>query len=82
MVLEVEAHFRPLFLDSPLRNWRLQRWFRENEQFGVHDVVVGVKMVGEPVESTKTRSTSSGQEYWFSEDIQRGEKEWISDADI
>ena len=39
--IEVEAHFRPLFLDSPLRNWRLQRWFKENEQFGVHDAKVG-----------------------------------------
>lgn len=61
--IEVEAHFRPLFLDSPLRNWRFldepsvpraerQRWFRENEQFGVHDAVVGVK--------TKTGKTPEG----------------------
>lgn len=39
--VEVEAHFRPLFLDSPLRNWRLQRWFRQNESFGLHDVKIG-----------------------------------------
>lgn len=39
--VDVEVHFRPLFLDSPLRNWRLQRWFQENEQFGVHDVKIG-----------------------------------------
>ena len=39
--IEVEAHFRPLFLDSPLRNSRLQRWFRDNEQFGMHDAKIG-----------------------------------------
>ncbi len=39
--VDVEAHFRPLFLDSPLRNQRLQRWFRENEQFGLHDAKIG-----------------------------------------
>lgn len=38
--VEVEVHFRPLFLDSPIRNWRLQRWFKENEQFGLHDVQI------------------------------------------
>lgn len=31
----METHFRPLFLDSPLRNYRLQRWGKDNEQFGV-----------------------------------------------
>lgn len=39
--VEVEVHFRPLFLDSPLRNWQLQRFFRENEQFGLHDAKIG-----------------------------------------
>lgn len=30
---EVELHYRPSFLCSPLRNRRMQRWFEENEQF-------------------------------------------------
>ena len=25
---EVEVHYRPAFLRSPVRNWRMQRWFR------------------------------------------------------
>lgn len=27
---EVEIHYRPSFLSSPLRNWRLQSWFKAN----------------------------------------------------
>ena len=27
---EVEVHFRPCFAHSPLRNWRMQRWFKEH----------------------------------------------------
>lgn len=38
--VDVEAHFRPLFLDSPLRNYRLQKRFRLNEQFGLHDAKI------------------------------------------
>ena len=26
---EVEVHFRPCYAHSPLRNWRMQRWFEE-----------------------------------------------------
>lgn len=52
---EIEAHFRPLFLDSPMRNWRLQRSFKENEQFGVHDFAVGC-------DKTKTIKTAEGCE--------------------
>ena len=27
---EVEAHFRPCYSHSPLRNWRMQRWFNDH----------------------------------------------------
>ena len=27
---EVEVHFRPCYAHSPLRNWRMQRWFKEH----------------------------------------------------
>ena len=27
---EVEVHFRPCYAHSPLRNWRMQRWFEEH----------------------------------------------------
>ena len=27
---EVEVHYRPVFLRSPLRNWRMQRWFENH----------------------------------------------------
>ena len=27
---EVEAHFRPCYAHSPLRNWRMQRWFNDH----------------------------------------------------
>ena len=27
---EVEVHYRPAFLRSPLRNWRMQRWFERH----------------------------------------------------
>ena len=27
---EVEAHFRPCYAHSPLRNWRMQRWFENH----------------------------------------------------
>ena len=27
---EVEVHFRPCYAHSPLRNWRMQRWFNEH----------------------------------------------------
>ena len=49
--VDVEAHFRPLFLDSPLRNWRLQRWFRLNEQFGLHDAKIGNVVLPVPTTS-------------------------------
>lgn len=32
---EVELHYRPSFLLNPIRNRRMQRWFIENEQFGM-----------------------------------------------
>ena len=49
--IEVEAHYRPLFLDSPLRNCRLQRWFRDNEQFGLHDAKIGDCVIPTPTVS-------------------------------
>lgn len=49
--IEVEAHFRPLFLDSPLRNSRLQKWFRDNEQFGMHDAKIGDCVIPTPTVS-------------------------------
>lgn len=49
--IEVEAHFRPLFLDSPLRHCRLLRWFRDNEQFGVHDAKIGDYVIPTPTVS-------------------------------
>lgn len=49
--VKVEAHFRPLFLDSPLRNQRLQKWFRENEQFGLHDAKIGDSVFPAPIVS-------------------------------
>ena len=27
---EVEVHFRPCYANSPLRNWRMQRWFNDH----------------------------------------------------
>ena len=27
---EVEVHFRPCYAHSPLRNWRMQRWFKDH----------------------------------------------------
>lgn len=47
----MEAHFRPLFLDSPLRNHRLQGWFQLNEQFGVHDAKIGDCVIPTPIVS-------------------------------
>ena len=35
--VDVEIHHRPVFLSSPVRNWCLQRWFTENEQFVEND---------------------------------------------
>ena len=29
---EVEVHYRPAFLRSPLRNWRMQRWFEHHAE--------------------------------------------------
>lgn len=49
--VEVEAHFRPLFLDSPLRNHRLQKWFKENEQFGLCDAKIGDSVLPVPAVS-------------------------------
>lgn len=49
--IEVEAHYRPLFLDSPLRNCRLQRWFRDNEQFGMNDAKIGDCVIPTPTVS-------------------------------
>lgn len=49
--IEVEAHFRPLFLDSPLRNHRLQGWFQLNEQFGLHDAKIGDCVIPTPTVS-------------------------------
>ena len=37
---EVEVHYRATFLCSPLRSWRLQRWFRDNEQWGLEDAKI------------------------------------------
>lgn len=36
----VEPHYRPSYLNSPLRNWRLQRWFKENEPWGICEAKV------------------------------------------
>ena len=47
----VEVHFRPLFLDSPIRNWRLQKWFKDNEQFGLHDAKIGDSVLPVPTAS-------------------------------
>ena len=45
---DVEIHHRPAFLCSPVRNCRLQRWLRDNEQFGMHDAKIGdCESVGE-----------------------------------
>ena len=49
--VDVEAHFRPLFLDSPLRNWRLQRWFLDNAQFGLLDAKVADAVLPVPTVS-------------------------------
>ena len=35
--IEIELHYRPSYLNSPFRNLRLQRWFKENEPWGVCD---------------------------------------------
>lgn len=37
---EVELHYRPTYLNSPIRNYRLQRWFRENVPWGVCDAKI------------------------------------------
>lgn len=34
---KVEIHHRPSMMNSFLRNYRLQRWCYENEQFGLHE---------------------------------------------
>lgn len=39
--VDVDVLFSPVFLHSPLRNHRLQEWFRLNEQFGLHDAKIG-----------------------------------------
>lgn len=49
--VDVEVHFRPLFLHAPLRNIRLQRWFRDNEQFGLHDAKIGDCVIPTPTVS-------------------------------
>ena len=36
----IEPHYRSTYLNSPIRNWRLQRWFRENEPWGVCDAKI------------------------------------------
>lgn len=36
----IEPHYRPSYLNSPLRNWRLQRWFKKNEPWGVCDAKI------------------------------------------
>ena len=49
--IRVEVHFRPLFLDSPIRNRRLQKWFKDNEQFGLHDAKIGDSVLPVPTVS-------------------------------
>lgn len=49
--VDVEAHFRPIFLHSPLRNHRLQGWFQLNEQFGLHDAKIGDSILPVPTVS-------------------------------
>lgn len=49
--IRVEVHFRPLFLDSPIRNRRLQKWFKDNEQFGLHDAKIGDCVMPTPTNS-------------------------------
>lgn len=36
----IEPHYRPTYLNSPLRNCRLQCWFKENEPWGVCDAKI------------------------------------------
>ena len=50
---EVEVHYRPAFLRSPLRNWRMQRWFenhtdecmKNNTQLGFSMMTSSVNVV-------------------------------------
>ncbi len=39
-VIGIEPHYRPSYLNSPLRNWRLQRWFYENEPWRICDAKI------------------------------------------
>ena len=48
---DVEIHHRPVFFCSPVRNCRLQRWLRDNEQFGLHDAKIGDCVIPTPTVS-------------------------------
>lgn len=48
---DVEIHHRPSFFCSPVRNCRLQRWLRDNEQFGMHDAKIGDCVIPVPTVS-------------------------------
>lgn len=36
----IEPHYCPSYLNSPLRNYRLQRWFKDNEPWGMCDAKI------------------------------------------
>lgn len=38
--IEIELHYRPSYLNSPIRNYRLQRWFKDNEPWGMCDAKI------------------------------------------
>lgn len=49
--VSVEIHFRPSFMCSPLRNIRLQNWYKENAQFGMNDAKIADCVIPVPTTS-------------------------------